>query len=509
MLFSIPEKYLEEIQDKLEIGLIIKYRCIHYEENIVNQDKIDGLYYKYAQGADITFSELANLDKTYLNVINDIADYAKNDFTAMINKANSEEDIEKIIINKKHSWTVQRKRWKKNETVRKKSRAVLEIINKDRTKDEWKEKYHCRTLNEYIAILEERVQEWDKKQDYFYKFPYFEYLTNNQKKNGLKHDIDINLFELFEKDKLVNFYISKPQYLSNTPIYTAKKEQIKMTQNEDGSLKAVKETGENTEGQNTKVTYYTIPNESIPGKIDEKAIMKTLDAMDNELVDYIMTHMGEHLYTDARATFSLFELAKNVMKKNGGSTIENVKKRLLNLVRPIKYSDGETDINLTLFDTCVITYGKVDKNSKVEQQIASVIPGRTITEAYIKNQLTYIVRKQYEELEQPLSKHLCYNLQRDRVGLASYNRPLTIEYNLLYFNQIIQFGTNDKQYKFNIIKNSLDEFVQKKFIVKGYEVTKKGFYVTFFPLSESEKKDLEKIRKIKENNIIDSKVKKI
>lgn len=495
MLISIPAKYLEDIQDKLDIKLLIQYRCAYYAPSIMNLDKLEVLYYKNSIGEKVLFKELANLDRTYMQVIEDIKKYAESGFTKIFEKASSESDVSKIMTKRKHSWDTQRRRWSNNVTVRKKAMNVLEIINKNFTREQWVDKYGCYTMDEYMARIEEKTQEWDKNREYFYKFPFFEYLTDTQKKNGLKHDIDRNLFELAKRDQLFDFYISKTNYLLDKAIFTEKKETIKM-QEENGVTKSVVNIGDDTQ-----ITYFPIPKEkNIEDRID---IMKTLDPDDSRLIDYIMTHIGSNLYTDARSTYTLSELAKKVLGWHGSSGVENVKRRLLNLVRPIHYKDEEVELNLTIFDSCIITPEKADKNAKVEQQIATIIPGSTIREAYIKNQLTYIAKNQYEELEYPLSRHICYNLQRDRLGLASYNQPLTKNYDLRYFDRIVQFGTNDKTYKFGAIRNSLEEFVQKKFLVKEYEITKTGFIVHFYKLSESERKDLDNIRKMKENKIID------
>ena len=495
MLFSIPAKYLENIQEKLDINLLIQYRYAYYAPSTINLDKLEYLYHRNSNGEKVIFKELANWDKTYLQVIEDIKKYAENDFSKMFDRASNESDVSKIMTKRKHSWDTQRRRWSNNVTVRKKAMNVLDIINKNFTREQWIDKYKCYTLDEYMARMEEKTQDWDKNREYFYKFPFFEYLTETQKKNGLKHDIDRNLFELLKKDQLFDFYISKTNYLLDKPIFTEKKEQIKM-QDENGVTKSVVNIGDDAQ-----ITYLPIPKEkNIEDRFD---IMKTLDPDDSRLIDYIMTHIGSNLYTDARSSYTLSELATKVLGWHGSSGVENVKKRLLNLVRPIHYSDGDTEMNLTIFDSCIISQDKVDKNAKVEQQIATVIPGFAIKEAYIKNQLTYIAKNQYEELDYPLSRHICYNLQRDRIGLASYNQPLNKKYDLKYFDKIVQFGTNDKKYKFDAIKKSLEEFVQKKFIVKEYEIIKNGFIVHFYELSESERKDLENIRKIKENKIIE------
>lgn len=499
MYFSIPPSYMDDIQNKLNLGLIINYRLIYYDGTGKNTDELRNLYNKYFEGEKISFTQLSALDSLYDRVIDDIKKYIENDFTEMLKK---EKEFKELKARKTNAWKVQRNRWKKNVTVRKKGHEILQIIKNDRTEEEWLEKYKCYTLDEYILRLENQSKEWAKNKDYFYRFPYFDYLTEKQKKSALQYDIDRNILELLEKEILIDYYISKPAYLSDTPIYTQKKEQIKMI-DDNGILKAETQTGEDS-----KVTYFTIPKEkiSVPDNADYSdclELMKTLDAVDNELTDWIMTKIiesGANLYTFAKATFTLSELSTKVLGWHGSSGIENVRKRLLNLVRPISFSNGKNEIAVTLFDSCFITEDDTGK------QIATLTPGTTFKEAYIKNQLIYIAKKQYEQLKQPLSKHLCYNLQRDRVGLASFNQPLTKEYDLIYFDRIIQFGTNDKKYKFEIIQKSLDEFVQMRFLVKKYEITKRGFLVTFHPFTESEWKDLKNVRKQK---IIDVDIKEI
>lgn len=499
MLFSIPPSYMDDIQNKLDLGLIINYRLMHYEGIVHKKDEIRTLYNKHYEGKKIFFYELSALDSVYDKVIEDIKQYIENDFTEMLKK---EKDFKELKARKANAWKVQRNRWKKNVTVRKKGHEILKIIKNDRTEEEWLEKYKCYTLDEYILRLDNQTKEWAKNKDFFYRFPYFDYLTEKQRKSGLQYDLDRNILELLEQEVLIDYYISKPTYLSDTPIYTQKKEQIKMI-DDNGVLKAEKQTGDDL-----KVTYYTIPNEKIsipenPDYGDGLEIMKTLDAVDNELTDYIMTKIiesGENLYAFAKATFSLNELSTKVLKWHGSSGIDNVRKRLLNLVRPITYSDGKNEIAVTLFDSCFITEDEKGK------QIATLAAGVTFKEAYIKNQLIYVARKQYERLQCSLSKHLCYNLQRDRVGLASFNQPLEKEYDLNYFNRIIQFGTTDKKYKFEVIQKSLDEFVQMEFLVKEYEITKRGFLVTFLPFTEAEWKDLKNVRKQK---VIDTDAKEI
>lgn len=500
MDFSIPADYLNEIQNKLDIGLIISYKRIFYKNINENEDDVKFLLNKHLQGKTVFFRELVVLDNIYHAVISDIREYIESDFIAKINE--NDEDFSKSFEKRRNSWRVERSRWKNNKTVRKNSRKILEYIKESCTSEEWAMKYNCHTLEEYFFLMEDKVKKWAKENEYFYSFPYFEYLSEKQKKRGILYDIEKNIVELINKDRLLDYYISKPEYLSDTPIYTQKKEQIKMI-DDNGILKAETQTGEDS-----KLTYFTIPKEkiSVPENADYSdclELMKTLDAVDNELTDWIMTKIiesGANLYTFAKATFTLSELSTKVLGWHGSSGIENVRKRLLNLVRPISFSNGKNEIAVTLFDSCFITEDDTGK------QIATLTPGTTFKEAYIKNQLIYIARKKYERLKYPLSKHLCYNLQRDRVGLASFNQPLTKEYNLIYFDRIVQFGTNDKKYKFEHIQKSLDEFVQMKFLVKKYEITKRGFLVTFHPFTEAEWKDLKNVRKQK---IIDMDMKEI
>lgn len=490
MYFSVPASYLDDIQNKLNLGVIINYRLLYYGGSGKNNEELRLLYSNFFDGHNISFTEISSLDPIYHTVIEDIKKYIETDFAEMIKK---EKEFKELKAKKANAWKVQRNRWKKNVTVRKKGYEVLQIIKNDRTEDEWLEKYKCFTLDEYITRLENRCNEWAKNKEYFHRFPYFEYLTEKQKKSGLQYDVDRNIIELLERDLLKDFYIAKPTYLSDTPIYTQKKEQIKMTDN-NGTLKAEVQTGEDA-----KLTYFTIPKEKIsvpddPDYSDCIELMKTLDAVDNELTNWIMTKIiesGANLYTFAKATFTLSELSTKVLGWHGSSGVENVRKRLLNLVRPISFSDGKNEIAITLFDSCFITE---DENGT---QIATVAPGVTFREAYIKNQLIYVTRKQYEQLQEPLSKHLCYNLQRDRVGLASFNQPLEKEYDLIYFDRIVQFGTKEKKYKVKIIQKTLDEFVQMKFLVKEYEITKKGFLVKFHPFTEAEWKDLKNVKKQK------------
>lgn len=498
MLLSIPAKYLDEIQDKMDLDLLINYRSIFYEPCKSNLEELNRLLEKNMKGEKIFFSELAAVDDTYLQVVDDIKKYAEGDFLTLFEKVSKESDISKLFTKKMHSWGIQRKRWSENKKVREKAKSFFEITNKNFTREEWERKYNCYTVDEYLARMEKEIAAWNKNREYFYKFPYFDHLTDTQKKNGLKIDICRNLFELFQQDQVFDeYYISKTDYLLDKPIFTEKKYKLAMEkQEDDGNMKAIVDNGDDI-----KITYMPIPKEkNIEDSID---IMKTLDPDDSRLIDYIMTHTGSNLYTNALSTYTLSELAKKVLGWHGSSGLENVKKRLLNLVRPIYYNDGETEMNVTLFDSCVITKGKTDANSNVEQQIVTVVPGFAIREAYIKNQLTYIAKNQYEKLEQPFSKHICYNLQRDRVGLASYNQPLQKKYELKDFSRIVQFETNDRKHKFNTIRKSLDEFVQKKFIVEKYDIETGGFFVYFYPLSDAEKRDLEHIRKIKENRIIE------
>lgn len=485
MLFSIPNGYLSKIQDKFDIKLLVNYRQTYYEKSNTNEDEIKELYKRIIDNEEVSFTELVQIDSIYEEVIDDIKEYTEKEFTQMINAEKN--GIAELTAKKKNAWKVQRNRWKKNVTVRKSAYKVLEIIRNDRTAEEWQEKYKCFTLEEYVANLEKKVTMWHKQRDYFYNFPFFEWLTEKQKQSGLKHDLDRFLLELLEKDKVFDYYITKPDYLTDKPIYTEKREQIRMRRDEDGTLKAV------VPSEDAEITYLPLPKES---GIEDNFVFSLLNPEDHELVDYIMTHMPR-LYTDPIQSFSLSELAVKVLGWHGSSGVENVRKRLLNMVRPASYKDDDMEINLTFFDSCAITHGKIDETSNVEQQIAIIAPGRYLREAYIKNQLTYIIRSQYECLELPLSKHFCYTFQRERVGLASYNQVLTVTWGVNYFKKIVNFGTNDKKNIVSKIKSSLDEFVRLKFIIQEYTYKNSAFTITFYPLSEAEKKDLENIRNLK------------
>lgn len=489
MNFSIPASYLQLIHEKLDVGLLLTYKRVY--TNSIENDDMKNLWNDYIQGRIRTFNDLKEKDKSYHEVVEKIREYIETELVVKLNE--TEKDISTILKERKTAWRVERSRWKKDKKARENSNKILAYIKENSTSHEWAKKYKCYTLEEYLCFLEEKTREWAEEKQYFYTFPFFDYLTEKQKKRGILYDIDRSVCELIKKDKLLDYYIKKSEYLSDIPIYTPKKETIIMDSvGIDGDEYAEKKIG-----KNSKVVYHVIPQERIsvpedPNYSDSHTLMKTLDAEDNELMDYIMTEIiksGKNLYAFAKASFSVSELATKVLGWHGTSGVKNVEKRLLNLVRPITYHDEKNKIAVTILDSCFIT---TDEKGR---RIATVAAGTTFRETYIKNQLIYVARHQYNSLKNPLSKHICYSLQRDRVAFASFNLSLEKNYEIKWFEKIIQFQNDDKMKKIKMISEALDEFVQLGFLVQQYEVVRQGFRIVFLPFTDNEWKDMKNVKK--------------
>lgn len=131
------------------------------------------------------------------------------------------------------------------------------------------------------------------------------------------------------------------------------------------------------------------------------------------------------------------------------------------------------------------------------KEYAIVTFGNILFDAVTKKQMIAVTASSYNSLELDLSRLLYHNLQKERITLSSSSIPnedgyLVKSYDYSYFQRIILFKKRKKADNILLIKQTLDEFVEKKIALAKYEYqqSKGAFTLYFYNLTDDEKSDL-------------------
>ena len=185
----------------------------------------------------------------------------------------------------------------------------------------------------------------------------------------------------------------------------------------------------------------------------EKSVVVDLNTLGNEVVDY---HVG-----------------KNVIKK-----ISNSCRKLVEY--NFSYEEAGSKIYFNLFDNIVI-------KEDVERPYAIAQFGEILSNAIIKKKLISITSASYDVLDNNLSRIICYAMKREQIA----NQETFIgEYNYTYFQKIVRFKLKNKKKNLQLIKESLQEFVDNNIVIDSFELKNNVFIIKFLPLSAAEIQDL-------------------
>lgn len=210
---------------------------------------------------------------------------------------------------------------------------------------------------------------------------------------------------------------------------------------------------------------------------------KAMDSNDLKLVNAFISNINmQEFYKEKSVVVDLNTLGKEVVDYHVG---KNVIKKISNSCRKLveynfSYEEAGSKIYFNLFDNIVI-------KEDVERPYAIAQFGEILSNAIIKKKLISITSASYDVLDNNLSRIICYAMKREQI---SNQETFIGEYNYTYFQKIVRFKLKNKKKNLQLIKESLQEFVDNNIVIDSFELKNNVFIIKFLPLSDAEIQDL-------------------
>ena len=282
-------------------------------------------------------------------------------------------------------------------------------------------------------------------------------------------DMSTNGFTIFTIDKNNNLYARFNSFGSSNQNYNA-------GITEDCSEDFVKIRENVKKAIPTLTSYYFIDvNNNLYSKVDGEEKL-----LGENIVDFALKNYDNLITLDKNGSAYFYDNEEGTYEK----IADNIKK-ISNSCRKLveynfSYEEAGSKIYFNLFDNIVI-------KEDVERPYAIAQFGEILSNAIIKKKLISITSASYDVLDNNLSRIICYAMKREQI---SNQETFIGEYNYTYFQKIVRFKLKNKKKNLQLIKESLQEFVDNNIVIDSFELKNNVFIIKFLPLSDAEIQDL-------------------
>lgn len=233
-----------------------------------------------------------------------------------------------------------------------------------------------------------------------------------------------------------------------------------------------------------------------------KSSLKTIKGEDVLLMEGNLLELCSILFPGNEGTYSSkhYQLAQNRLENLYNTNISAV------------FSNGTVG-QKHLFDSLNVN-SKREERERGEGVVFRLTFGRAVTEDIFAHRISTIIKPQYDELENPISKMLYVQLKKDRlIDLYSMerrrnqagkrtgiNEPVGRDYSLIYFMLTFRVKEARKPARIARYEEALTEMKEKGILVQDFRVSGDNFYVEWLPLSAEESLNIKMIRKKEQYN---------
>ena len=428
----------------------------------------------------------------YFNKKRNLLNFSADTVTSLIDETlmdyldgkSSREDLIPIIAKIKKSRLQKRARWYKAyindiDTINiddpKHPLSNIVIMAKTLPVDDYYIIFGDKNLDEIIEDKKKAATLWkDDSNSLLIEFPGISSFTNKSIYNSLKNDLIISAWKYIENELAGNIdsYLRLfPVDLVDKPLFSPSSFTLMMDTASNNLLKEII-----TDDDGKELLEVTVDS----GKLTPP---KAMDSNDLKLVNAFISNINmQEFYKEKSVVVDLNTLGKEVVDYHVG---KNVIKKISNSCRKLveynfSYEEAGSKIYFNLFDNIVI-------KEDVERPYAIAQFGEILSNAIIKKKLISITSASYDVLDNNLSRIICYAMKREQI---SNQETFIGEYNYTYFQKIVRFKLKNKKKNLQLIKESLQEFVDNNIVIDSFELKNNVFIIKFLPLSDAEIQDL-------------------
>jgi hypothetical protein len=397
----------------------------------------------------------------------------------------SKEELRTISVTNKAAVRKKKEYWKKNAFLyadknyeQTKNPFNFLFLQKSLLKEEqWQQLYPNMTLEDAVENEKGRVEEWyHDSTKYLLEYPLINSLKKSMVKKALEQDIFTNITRIIKEkynNNLSSFFRKIPEFIVDTPIFAS--------------------NGFNLFEVGTTDFTHIFDNEDGRYQLSvssNEEDAKMLDITDSIILNGLFTNIQPDFYTNKVIHTTVGELARFIYPgKPTAWHYKSVKSRLKNMLGlQYTYQTENTQAYFNLLQGIKITKASLDEVSTTEN--VDIIIGDLLFDAIMQKKMIDVTSSDYKKLDEKVSKIICYALQKERV--TAYTEGMqTKSYTYGWFTRTMMFQSKNKKKNKEMIKKSLMEFKEKKVIIEDFFTMKDVFNITYLPLTENEKIDLE------------------
>ncbi|MCH5248281.1 MAG: hypothetical protein J1E98_00035 [Lachnospiraceae bacterium] len=352
--------------------------------------------------------------------------------------------------------------------------------------------YDAKDVDSAIKKCNDSITQWtENDQALLIEYPLISNKTKKQILSSFRIDLIINLIDsiiTYWDGNIEAYFAKKPEILLDTPFFSPNRYSVPLHQSVDAYVAdLISFDAENT------VFQMLVSGDS--EHIEDRQKVKVFDSKDNQILLTLLNNIKLDFYESKAITIEIGTLAKALNSRPNKHCYEDVKTRLHTMAGTTfrlyrKDNPDEALLTFNFFDNVMTP----EKDGK---EYAIVTFGNILFDAVTKKQMIAVTASSYNSLELDLSRLLYHNLQKERITLSSSSAPdenghLVKSYDYSYFQRIILFKKRKKADNILLIRQTLDEFVDKKIALAKYEYQQNNglFTLYFFNLTDDEKSDL-------------------
>lgn len=352
------------------------------------------------------------------------------------------------------------------------------------TKEQWKQLYQKKTIEDLKKETIDRAEEWKKQKGYLTDFPLFhEAIGEKMKEDALKQDLFINISEIL-KEKYhgsIDYYFKNmPEFITETPIFGENNFDLFLPDIEN----------HRTEDKDDNEFYRLFENRDYQLIIQSKERdAKMLDIKDVAIMNDLISSIKTDFYSTKNIHTSIGRIAQVLAQTDKPSKFyyEMAEDRLRNMINlQYTYQSEKKEIIFNLLQGIVF-----EKKEKNVTGYVDITVSDFLFDALLQQKMIDVTTDNYNKLENKLSQLFCFTFQKERVSL--HGEPsMKKNYEYDWFTRSITFKTNNKRTNTLLIKECLEEYKRKEIVIKDYSLKRGLFTIEYIPLSESEIADLKK-----------------
>lgn len=346
------------------------------------------------------------------------------------------------------------------------------------------------TMEQLADIAKVKCKDWKgNPRGYSIDFPGLSLQSDKLVYNAFRDDVMVDIWRYIEEklDGNINMFMSPyPEMLLDQPIFSPISFRLDLAKSGNTLQESIRDV------DNNEIVVLSVNEKpektGLSTRSEMSTALRTMDETDAKILSVVLANATD-VVLDGKNEIVMWldDLYEKVSTEKRPSEYgrERIKSRLDKMVDySYKITSENKKLNFNFFDH--IAQEETKNGTKLTFSF-----GDMLYESIIQNKLINITRETLTKLEDPLAKILVYFLQKNRVfTLKSGKTETDITYAQIF--RASRFPTANKKKNLDMICHALQNMIDNHSLVEKFTQNGDTFQVTFVPLSDEEKEDLER-----------------